>query len=744
MQCLTDWQLSCFYPYVPYYTKSFEVGVRQKGILPQIPAKVPGSVQKALMDAGLLEDPYYEMNSLKAEWVEHKWWVYSIAFQADAGKKWDLVFESLDYKAKIFLNGRQCGESENLFVPLVIRAEPFLKEGKNLLIVVLEGAPSEMAQLGYSEQTHTQKSRFSYKWDFGTRLVHLGIPGRVFLRERKPAEFEKLLFHGTSSGDYTLGFVLRTEQTGCIPLSVTLRDREDQILHERTELLEAEDGKEVRLSGKIDGVRPWYPQGYGEQNLYRLTVELADGFSQTRTVGFKQLSAEKNDPGSDCPYPYLLKVNGCPIYIKGVNLTPLDLLYGDLQESRVETLLKLIRDANVNLIRVWGGGRIESETFYELTDRYGIMVWQEFPQSGAGISSLPPTDPQYLRNLEKTAREAVFKSNHVSLVAFSGGNELSDGNVPVDFSNPNIAMLKSVVDENCPWVLMYPTSGAGGWPMCDLEHKGKLFDVHGPWQYAGDAHYRLYNESDSMLHSEFGCDGMTNRPVFDRFFSPENRKVSNMTENLVWRHHGEWWDTSQRDASIFYPPQTLEEQIAVSQFMQLEGLRYAVEANRRRAYRNSGSIIWQANEPFPNVSCTCLIDYFNCPKPAYYAVRQAFCRVNPSLRYETFVHRPGDTLRAELFVTADGEPDAYLCRCEIYTDDCLTEAFGKEVTVGGGFTQKVQDLNIAVPKCDALLVKMTVEGGGKKYVNTVLFPIRNGERANIAPVLSYIKDINNL
>ena len=133
MKILTDWQLSCFYPYVPYYANSLEAGIEQKSIFPPIPAKVPGSVQKALMDAHIIEDVYYDMNSLKAEWVENKWWIYVTSFTLDEIKNTDLVFESIDYKAKIFLNGTLCGESENMFVPLVIKAENYLKKGENFI-----------------------------------------------------------------------------------------------------------------------------------------------------------------------------------------------------------------------------------------------------------------------------------------------------------------------------------------------------------------------------------------------------------------------------------------------------------------------------------------------------------------------------------------------------------------------------------------------------------------------------------
>lgn len=743
MQYLTDWKLSCFYPYVPYFENSFEVGIRQKSLLPQISAKVPGSVQKALTDAGMLADPYYEMNSLNAEWVENKWWVYSTVFQAHKGKKYDLVFESIDYKAKVFLNGKPCGESENMFVPLVIKAEEYLREADNQLIVVLEGAPQEIGQLGYAEQTHTQKSRFTYKWDFCTRLVHLGLPGNVYLRERKPAEFKKLLFNGKRNGEFFVEFFANTEEESNIPVEITIRDASDKIVYKYSEVKKFANGEKLRFEGKAEGVKPWYPQGYGEQNLYKLTVSAGE-FSQSRYVGFKDVIAEKHDANSKCPYPYLLKVNGCKIYIKGVNMTPLDMLYGDIRDERYEQILSLVKEANVNLIRVWGGGRIENEKFYELTDRYGILVWQEFPQSGAGINSLPPTTPEYLSKLEATAREAVYKANHVSLIAFSGGNELSDGIVPVDFSNKNIAMLKSVVDEICPWVVMYPTSSAGGWLNCDLEHKGNLFDVHGPWKYLGEYHYKLFNESDSVLHSEFGCDGMANMPVIERYFAPENRKVSNMAENYTWRHHGEWWDTYFRDTEIFDIPKNIEEQIAISQFMQAEGIRYAVNANRRRAYRNCGSIIWQANEPYPNISCTSLIDYFNAPKFAYYAIKKSFGRVYAGLKYDKFVLSPGETTEAEWFVTADGEERIYDCKCEIFADGNLIKEFRKQLKVGCGLTEKAGDLNIAVPECDALTVKMTTICNGEIFENMIYFPIKNGEKAKIAPVIAYMNDFKNL
>ena len=185
---------------------------------------------------------------------------------------------------------------------------------------------------------------------------------------------------------------------------------------------------------------------------------------------------------------------------------------------------------------------------------------------------------------------------------------------------------------------------------------GQNYDVHGPWKYDGPtAHYTTYNRSDSQLHSEFGVDGMNPLSSLKTVLSAENLKVQSMG-NTVWRFHGEMWDTFFRDRELFGPlPETaLEEFILSSQAVQAEGLRYALEANRRRAYQNVGSIIWQLNEPWPNVSGTNLVDYYGTPKLAYYAVAQAFRPAYPNLAYDKWLFEPGEAAALRLFMTAEG------------------------------------------------------------------------------------------
>ena len=312
--------------------------------------------------------------------------------------------------------------------------------------------------------------------------------------------------------------------------------------------------------------------------------------------------------------------------------------------------MRLARDAGVNLIRVWGGGIIENEDFTTsvTNTEYGLRSLS----SRRRVSTTPVGGPEFLRLCAAMAETAVReKCNHVSLTYWSGGNELFDPSDEWirDIREQNIVMLKEIADRLYPDRLMLPTSASGPLGSIDPSRPEDNHDVHGPWKYAGvEGHYKLYNTSPSQLHSEFGCDGMSNIESLRTILSPANRKVTTVAENYVWRHHGEWWDTYEyREKPIFGELEEDEFELFVmlSQYMQAEGIRYAVEANRRRAWRNCGSIIWQFNEPWPNVSCTCLVDYYMQPKFAYWFFRDALKGFHISMRYDKLVWKEGEVLR---------------------------------------------------------------------------------------------------
>ncbi len=652
---LTEWRAAPYYPYAPFRESNLETDALNQAILPEIPCRVPGSLLDAVREAGFIDDPMFEMNSLKAQWISGHWWVYRTSIRLERPsdeERLELVLEGVDYRGHIFFNNRRLGSSENMYVPFTADITELVLEGENSITVVLENAPDEMGQVGYTRDTYTQKARFNYKWDWCTRLISVGLYRPAYIRSYKAARVKELYFKPIGmSGDAEVYTELCGNTEGCT-VSVSVGGCNAVCG------LDAK-GRKSKCRVHVDDVRLWNPVGLGEQKLYELTVRiLRDGEvieAESFNVGFRHFELTQNDDAPIGALGYVFTCNGKRIYVKGVNLTPIDMFcYND--PEKMESLLRLVKRANINLIRVWGGGVIEDEIFYELCDRMGIMVWQEFIQSSSGIDNSPSEREDFLINQAKTAGWATkARRNHPSLVAWSGGNELMDADyLPSDFANRNIGELLGIVTQNCPHIPLLPASASG--PTSNLRSIGEHWDVHGDWTFMGvENHYTQYNGNDSLFHTEFGVDGMTYVRSLEKFLSRKQLVPSSMKENHVWRHHGEWWDSAERDSSIFGKPDTIERQVGRSQYIQAEGLRYIIEANRRRAFQNSGSIIWQINEPYPNICCTSLIDAYMETKPAFWQVKKAFAPLNVSLKYDKLVWEEGEEFFAEVYVSLDGD-----------------------------------------------------------------------------------------
>ena len=214
-------------------------------------------------------------------------------------------------------------------------------------------------------------------------------------------------------------------------------------------------------------------------------------------------------------------------------------------------------------------------------------------------------------------------------------------------------MLKTFVDRYDPGKHYLPSTPSGPTGFVLHGEPGTRHDVHGGWNYMGvTEHYHAYGEiNDCLLHSECGSEGMCCRESAEKFLPPEDLTVTSMQENLVWKYHGEWWCTLNRDSTVFGRPRSFNQFIAMSQYLQSEGVRFIVEANRRRAMRNSGTIIWQFNEPSPNISCSTLVDYYRIPKSAYFGVKRGYAPLNVTLYYRSLVQT--GTTDLELWVFND-------------------------------------------------------------------------------------------
>jgi len=690
-----DWQI---FPLLPnewiwrrVWEREWDLRTWQPAVVGDwLPAVVPGCVQSDLWDAGLLPDPYCDLNSRAWEWTWDRDWLYAKEFVAPpalAGHVVRLHFEGVDYSCHVYLNGHHLGDHEGSYLPFEFDVTDRLRLGEpNRLLVVVDRAPDEQWQIGWTSQVRTWKARFAYGWDWCTRLVPLGLWDYVELRATGPAWVEDawvrpLLADDFSSATVNVQCQIRSAPPPLAPVpeqeevaqTVSLRGQgevkpqrvrlsavatlEDETVAETTVLTTLSPGMNtVTCQFRLDQPALWFPNTFGPQPLYQLALRLEDENGEvldrrTETFGVRRIRFLPNEGGEEA-LPYTLEVNGQRLFSKGWNWAPQDQLYAREAPERYERLLQLARDAHVNLLRVWGGGLIEKRVFYDLCDRFGILVWQEFIQSSSGIDNRPPTDPAYLAMIEKQARQIVpRRRNHPSLALWCGGNELMhDDWTPLDASHPALTVLRDVVAELDPDRGYLPTSASGPCANSDRLKVGQMHDVHGPWKYLGpEEHYAHYNEIDPLLHSEFGVEGTANLRSLRRALSPENLWPPDRS-NAAWTHHGSWWLNRERIESLFGPVEDLETFVQVSQFLQAEGLRYAVEANRRRKWRCSGTLPWQFNEPWPNTSCTNSVDHDGEPRPVYWWMKKAYEPIHVSARYDGLHVDPGSLFRAELWL----------------------------------------------------------------------------------------------
>ncbi len=640
---------------------------------PWIRAQVPGDVQSDLLDTGELPDPRVDMNSRLWEWTSQRDWVYVKEFSLPAiptGSAASLCFEGVDYSCQVFLNGTKLGSHAGTYTAFELDATGAIRPAaSNRLVIVVEHAPFEpdqQAQIGWTSKVRLWKPRFAYKWDWCTRLVPLGIHEGLWLdiwdrtRIRRMRVQSEMDAHGPEPDgivNVTLG--LDRKRAERLTVTVGIHEADGVCVGRESLVLAPQTGDDFtgRLSIRVQNPRLWHPNGYGDQPLYAVRVEVTGDDGRVLDggecrIGFRTVRAVPNYGAPEGALPYTLEVNGRKVFVKGWNWAPVNQLYGRPQPERYRHAIRLAKEAHCNLLRVWGGGLLERQLFYDLCDEAGIMVWQEFHQSSSGIDNQPATDQAYVAYCAEQARNIVPRRvHHPSLIIWCGGNELMDAEQrPNSMDHPVLKALGDVVREEDPGRIFLPTSPHGPVFAADPSNADRMEDVHGHWLFLGDPqHYEFYNAIDPLFHSEFGCEGAANLSALRRFLTPSRQWPPDRT-NPAWVHHGAWWLHREKVEALFGPIDELATFVHASQWMQYDGLRYIAEANRRRKWRTSGCAPWQFNESWPNACCTNSLDYYGSVRPAYWAMRTAYSPRLLSLKHDGLGRTPGSGFAGEVWL----------------------------------------------------------------------------------------------
>ncbi|MHB9026724.1 MAG: glycoside hydrolase family 2 protein [Armatimonadota bacterium] len=634
------------------------------------PAVVPGAVQADLLAAGAIANPYWEEQSRLSEWVAARQWEFSREFlvpEAMFGKRIFLAFDGLEPGGVILLNGEQIAEHAGQFAPLELEVTRQVNlETTNLLQVVLSPAPPRENQHGSAEGVLTPQTRFTAKWDFGACYPPVGIWQSVRLFSTGPDRLADVWVRpqlNLLENKATVAVVIKllTENERACEVRTSVYLGEELYSTDHRPVARSRTAQEITHEHFLANPQLWWPNGYGKQHCYRLVTEIFDAggeLSDRRETrfGLRDLRFARNDGAPLGALPYMLLVNGASIFLKGWSMVPLDHLYGRANDGKADRLLRMAHDAGANTIRVWGGGIPGSDAFYARCDELGLLVWQDFLQTGSGAGSTPPAEVRYLAGWEILAPEIIRRRrNHPCLAVWCGGSELRgrDGK-PATTREPALALLQRLVREHDPERHFLPSTPSGPQFTVPLEQPAltarEQHDIHLPPRYLGsERHYAYHNGLNPLLVGAGGCAGAANYSAM-HLVAREERLWPPTNANTLWVHRGQRWVDFFMLDGLFGLLTDLQGYIQASQLMQAEGLRYLVEANRRRKWHCSGVLLWQLNEPWPNLVCTNVVDYFGQPKPAYYLAANAFRAEAITARYERLNWRPGERFTAELYV----------------------------------------------------------------------------------------------
>ncbi|UCH09909.1 MAG: glycoside hydrolase family 2 protein [Fidelibacterota bacterium] len=626
-------------------------------------ARVPGSVWTDLMRAGRLEDPFYRDNELKVQWIEKKEWEYRRAFQVDEAllnhDRVVLDCRGLDTIAEILVNGTPVAKTENQFIEYEFDVKSMLVVGENHIRIIFRSIlewdrqqvaaePKVTWTSSKGRMFFTRKEGSDFGWDWGVRLVTAGIWRPIRIAAYQSARITDLAIRQDLSdpGNAILRISAAIEEYGSRKLDVSLKvTLGGEVVAEAQVPVANSQGS---ATVQIPDPQLWWPNGWGEQPLYVVSATLMDGETEVHRrelpVGLRtvELVREKDQRGETFGF----KINGHLIFCKGVNWVPVDALPERPTEEHYRAILAACKEANMNMIRLWGGGEYQPDIFYELCDEYGIMLWHDF------MFAVGPfiANEAYLANVEAEITSVVRRlRHHPSIVLWSGNNEcesnMGGGQDWIDqYEYVTWEEYDKIFGELIPQTAARYDPDRPYWPSSP-HHPLDRDRVNPDWETSsGDAHpwdvwhgaqpFTWYEENLGFRFvSEFGFQSLPDMETIRAFTAPEDRYFP----SYVLDHHNKCGrketlgEGNRRIASymstMFLLPPDLEGWVYLSQVMHAEGMKIGSEAYRRNFPHTSGALYWQLNDNWPTISGSS-IDYYGRWKALQYFAGRFF---NPIL-----------------------------------------------------------------------------------------------------------------
>ena len=630
------------------------------------PATVPGCVHTDLMDNQLIEDPFYRTNEKTLQWIDKEDWIYQVNFDLEPAiltkKNVILNFKGLDTYADVFLNEQKILSADNMFREWQADIKPYAKAVNTLKVLfnspinktlpMLDAlnynypANNDNSQIGglgdKKLSVFSRKAPYHYGWDWGPRFVTSGIWRPVYVEAWNNARIDDLQIFQQSL----------TSQQAVIEACFTISSSVDQ----HVELILTDEGSQkelalrsiqiqtgqnrISLKCEIDHPERWWPNGAGDQYLYRIKgTLLINGKVQneiTHNIGLRALKVVQQPDNKGVSFYF--EVNDIPIFMKGANYIPNDVFLNRVTPDKYEDVILRAKNANMNMLRVWGGGIYENDVFYDLCDLHGILIWQDFIFG----CSLYPGDTLFLANVREEAVQNVKRlRNHPCIALWCGNNEMMWGwnawGWKEEYTNqsPELAekiwkayadifydILPNTCAENDPGRFYWPSSPQETY-YTHPEYTSTSGDMHfwGVWHE--EQPFSEYEKIIPRFMSEFGFQSFPEMQTVKTYTEPGDRDILSEVMlshqrhprgNSIIKKYMEWDYRNPKDFAHF---------LYMSQVLQAEGIRIAQEAHRRAMPYCMGSLNWQLNDVWPVASWSST-DYYGRWKAQHYFTKKIF------------------------------------------------------------------------------------------------------------------------
>jgi beta-mannosidase len=599
-------------------------------------AQVPGDVHTDLQLQGLIENPHLGLNEFKTQWIGRCQWEYATQFQvSELAIHNQLVFYGLDTIAEVFLNDQHILSARDMHLSYTVSVDHILRLGSNELRVFFESqedwAESQEQEVGkypnaYSDPTNQiRKMACNYGWDWGPTLVTAGIWRPVHLVQWDKARFDGLIVNPTViAGMPTLLCSGELLGTG---------GHQVAIIHQG-ETLAIMNATDAKFSGSVEvaGVELWWPVGYGEQPLYDFEIQLLDTDGEiletvTKKIGFRsvELVSELDSHGKG----FEIRVNGRRIWVRGANWIPDHTSLNQVTPERYAKRIQDAKDANMNLLRIWGGGIFETEEFYRSCDELGILVWQDFLFACA---SYPETEFNTDLIRQETIQAVTRLSSHCSLVLWNGSNENIWGFFDWGWQEPlagrawGLGYYQTVIpdtiaklDPTRPYQPSSPWSGN-----MEIHPNNPNHGTAHLWEPWNRQDYVTYVDEVPRFVTEYGYQSPASYSTLrnalgekDLWEDSEGMKAHQKALDGKSKLH--------RGLDLRFPglAQNFDDWHYLSQLEHARALNIGIRHLRSHHDISAGSVIWQLNDCWPVVSWA-MIDFEGKRKPAWHSVRKAY------------------------------------------------------------------------------------------------------------------------